>query len=434
MALLPSYRRSDAPRLTLRALLRSRYALLIFLLPFIVFVLWIHPPSRHFLNFGETESQNLLRVVQTQAYHLASQKARPTCHFTQWHQSRYTSLAPREDTAPKNIFLAMNFMNNEDVLPTFFQELPIMLNHLGPERVFVSVFENGSNDKTPDLLHLLDILLTGMNTPHKIVSRGQADIPNKENGARIVVLAAARNAALEPLYSGEAAKLMPGGSFHETMFMNDICHCAVDMLEVLYQKRMQGANQACAVDWGGQVVYDRWIIRTMAGRTFYFFQNLVDYFNGDGPKIIPPVLQEEDATRERFKASLPMQVFSCWNGATIFDAVAFLPPHNIRFRVAHNDFDENGNPKTVTEKASECFLTSVDMWKAGMGKIMIVPRASVAYGHDDYGTYRKDSPPSPSPDPAEEKISWVLKPPAQVMHQDYAVWYEPERWGPWNEA
>ena len=72
---------------------------------------------------------------------------------------------------------------------------------------------------------------------------------------------------------------------------------------------------------------------------------------------------------------LPLQVFSCWNGATVIDAKAFLPPHNIRFRQAHNDLDENGKEKEVTEKGSECFLISVDLWKGDMGKILVVPKA-----------------------------------------------------------
>ena len=95
---------------------------------------------------------------------------------------------------------------------------------------------------------------------------GQSVISYKENGHRIEVLARARNAALEPLYSGEAAKHVPGKTFKDVLFMNDIHFCAVDILEVIYQKRMQGANQACAMDWGGRVVYDRWVIRTMGGR------------------------------------------------------------------------------------------------------------------------------------------------------------------------
>lgn len=114
--------------------------------------------------------------------------------------------------------------------------------------------------------------------------------------------------------------------------------------------------------------------------TFYKWEELVAWYNGPDPppgehRKVPQLLPYDPADRERFEAGLPLQVFSCWNGATVFDAAAFLPPHNIRFRIAKNDFDENGVAKTVTEKASECFLTSVDMWKAGLGKILIVPKA-----------------------------------------------------------
>jgi alpha-1,3-mannosyltransferase len=135
----------------------------------------------------------------------------------------------------------------------------------------------------------------------------------------------------------------------------------------------------------------------------------------------------------------------------VFDARGFLPPHNIRFRIAQNDFDENGIAKTVTEKASECFLPSVDMWKAGMGKIVIIPKAryvsnafymstdwkeligpstlflfSLAYSLEDYEFYRKDGPQQGSRTLSEETVKWVLEPPPQVAFQDRAVWYEPE--------
>ncbi len=112
-------------------------------------------------------------------------------------------------------------------------------------------------------------------------------------------------------------------------------------------------------------------------RTFYNYEALVEWFNGPLPLEgdIPQLLPHDPTDRSRMESLLPLQVFSCWNGATIFDAKAFLPPHNIRFRQARNDLDGNGEEKNVTDKASECFLTSVDLWKEGMGKILIVPKA-----------------------------------------------------------
>jgi hypothetical protein len=69
-------------------------------------------------------------------------------------------------------------------------------------------------------------------------------------------------------------------------------------------------------------------------------------------------------------------VFSCWNGATVFDADVFAAPDGIRFRMSRvKDFDDNGQLQLYSDRVSECFLSSVDMWKHGRGKIMIVPKA-----------------------------------------------------------
>jgi alpha-1,3-mannosyltransferase len=92
---------------------------------------------------------------------------------------------------------------------------------------------------------------------------------------------------------------------------------------------------------------------------------------------VPLALQDDPADRVRFEAGLPLQVFSCWNGATVLDAAAFLPPHGLRFRQSRADADPRlgGAPRNATMQASECFLSSVDLWKMGMGRIGIVPQA-----------------------------------------------------------
>ena len=89
--------------------------------------------------------------LQTSVY-LSTEKQLPACDAIEWHISRYASLK-YSFFSPSPIFLAMNFYNNEEVLPTFFQELPILLEHLGPRQVYVSIYENGSSDRTPELLH-----------------------------------------------------------------------------------------------------------------------------------------------------------------------------------------------------------------------------------------------------------------------------------------
>jgi alpha-1,3-mannosyltransferase len=189
-------------------------------------------------------------------------------------------------------------------------------------------------------------------------------------------------------------------------------------------------------------------------RVFYIWEELHRWMyphdddprQPDGRGILPQLLPFDEADRARFEAQLPIQVFSCWNGATAIDASAFLPPHDLRFRVAKADLDERGRPKEVTEIISECFLSSVDLWKMGKGKIVLAPRArcvlraspalrvlathtrscrSVAYNLHNYDDHRKDQL-RPAYDPQDEIVTFVPNPPARVAFQDNAKWNEPE--------
>ena len=130
---------------------------------------------------------------------------------------------------------------------------------------------------------------------------------------------------------------------------------------------------------------------------------------------LPKPFPYDHHEREQFRNLDPFQVFSCWNGAALIDPRAFfvssldsknsitrrLPGEDgtdsseeevvagslagqrkrvvlrsdsnssfaIRFRTARND------DSPITEKASECFLICVDLWRRGMGKILMVPKA-----------------------------------------------------------
>lgn len=181
----------------------------------------------------------------------------------------------------------------------------------------------------------MDELLDSIGTPHRVITWGRRKQSHKENGHRITVLADARNKVLENLYNGKAARRMLGRKFDEVMFMNDVAYCAVDMMEIIYQKRMQGADQVCGVDWGGwggQVVYDRWVLRAMSGRyasssthqshsylnsfnhrPFYRWEDMVYYVRAPHPEdgsekpfSQPLIYDEED--RKRYLSLLPFGI------------------------------------------------------------------------------------------------------------------------------
>lgn len=120
---------------------RRRYCLVLFLFVFLV---------REFTKRLTPLAESTVSVQQ-KAYNLAP-KRRPTCPWSAWHTLRYSPLS--HTTRRFNTYLAMNLYNNEDVLPTFFQELPIVINHLGSRNIFVSIYENNSEDKTQELLGL----------------------------------------------------------------------------------------------------------------------------------------------------------------------------------------------------------------------------------------------------------------------------------------
>lgn len=98
-------------------------------------------------------------------------------------------------------------------------------------------------------------------------------------------------------------------------------------------------------------------------------------------------------SRVRLQNLLPIQVFSCWNGLTIFDAALFEPPTNLRFR-SKNGLDTH----------SECYLFCSDIWKDKSplnidgtprpgkrgARIQVVPRTSVGYAPGEYEKARQD--------------------------------------------
>ncbi|VDC02619.1 unnamed protein product [Peniophora sp. CBMAI 1063] len=372
--------------------------------------------------------------LQDQLNAKTSMHRRPTCLWTPWQDARY---APLRDTN-RRIVIAMLLHKNSNIISSLAQELPVVLEWLGVHSVFVSVYESGSDDRSKEWLGDLGKILDAMGVQHHIVAFGDSRHENTEGNRRIPVIAAARNAALAPLHAGQVRSAL-GGEPDEMFFINDIFFCASDLLEILLQYRKQGMHQACATDWD-ELVYDRWVLRAISGRPWWRQDQIMEYFGtpNDHPKELPGTLLDEEVDRRRWELHLPLQVFSCWNGATVIDAKVFLPPHSIRFRQSRADWEDEslGIPLNLTSKASESYLSSVDLWKAGFTRIAIIPKASVAYRIHTYDKFRKDGE-SFAPMGDDEVFEWIgnwkESPPEEVVNQDYAYWHVAERLGHWNE-
>lgn len=118
---------------------------------------------------------------------------------------------------------------------------------VGPQNTYLSIYESNSHDSTPHLLTAFSTRLTSLSIAHRITT-AKTDTrhwPHKASAARIAYLAEARNAALEPLASPEAARRMDGwdewmaddegnGRGGRVVFLNDVVfdwHAVVDLLE-----------------------------------------------------------------------------------------------------------------------------------------------------------------------------------------------------------
>lgn len=90
-----------------------------------------------------------LSVIQS-SFVVTSRPTHPSCSSWGPSKEQYASLRKGG-----RIFIAVNLLQNEELMPTLLRELPALLRELGPERFFVSVYENASMDLTVMHLRLL---------------------------------------------------------------------------------------------------------------------------------------------------------------------------------------------------------------------------------------------------------------------------------------
>ncbi len=254
-------------------------------------------------------------------------------------------------------YFAINLYNSFDIIPDLFAALFRVASILGYHNVFVSIYENGSTDQTKALLRIFDALTrsVGMRVTIRTSTRTRGAFNH-----RIEYLAEVRNSAFVPLHELRDSE---GEYFDSIVFMNDILPCVDDLLELIWQSRMNNAGITCAADYmyheemQSPVFYDNWVARDINGTALE---------NAPFEKVFH---HQESALR--WQRHLPVQVQSCWNGIAVLDPAPFYSPPHVRFRMAK-----------ITEgecSASECSLICNDYWEAGYGRIMMVPRVKLAY-------------------------------------------------------
>ena len=140
-------------------------------------------------------------------------------------------------------FFAINLFNSFDVIPDLFATFFRVGAVVGYHNVFVSIYENGSNDQTKALLQIFDALArtVGLRVMISTSMRTRGHFVH-----RIEYLADVRNAAMVPLHELRDSS---NEVFDSIIFMNDILPCVDDLLELIWQSRKQNAGITCAADY-----------------------------------------------------------------------------------------------------------------------------------------------------------------------------------------
>lgn len=267
-------------------------------------------------------------------------------------------------------YIAANLYNSAKVLPAWTKEMKLLVDHIGRQNVFVSIYESNSVDGTQEILRMFQKELDERGIGNHVVLQG--GIRNRwglNSPERISYMADIRNKALEPL---RVLGDQEGKTFAKVLFFNDVFFDWRAIVRLINTKEGD-YDLACALDFDGVGLYDTWVVRDACGRT---------------AKEVWPYFSDSRAVKSLRKGE-PINVASCWNGVAVFDAAWFLadslpkldrsaptptgdylPPLPLRFR---------GSTECTS---SECYLIALDMhfWNTPhRPKIYINPQVNVAY-------------------------------------------------------
>ncbi|KAJ0107851.1 polysaccharide export protein [Diaporthe amygdali] len=294
----------------------------------------------------------------------------------------------------ETFFIVSVHRNTGDILPAWSSAVLALIDHLGPENVYFSALESGSQDDTKDKLTALKARLDARHVPNTVTlgqtvwqqldemwARPAPDAPRQEGWIwnqednvydlrRITYLARERNRAMEPMRELQERQ---GVTFDKVLWLNDVIFDVEDFLTLLHTRGGAYAA-ACSMDYKRPpAYYDTFALRDGEGRKTA--SNYWPWFQG-GP------------SRAAALRSEPVRVASCWNGMVIFDAAPFLssaddgPP--LRFRAIPDALAD------LHLEGSECCLVHADnpLSAAAAGGVWLNPNVRVGYSVPAYNAVR----------------------------------------------
>ncbi|KAI9491020.1 cryptococcal mannosyltransferase 1-domain-containing protein [Zychaea mexicana] len=263
----------------------------------------------------------------------------------------------KEEYRP-SIFIVAALRNSEPILDHWTTQVERLVAWAGPSRTFISVYENGSQDKTKELLGNWQVKLTDAGIQNKIVLDDANSVSSRMNttgkNRRITKLAEIRNLSLEPLHSQSA------GHFDKILYLNDIIFDVQDAIRLL-TTRDGDYDAVCGMDFYGEF-YDMFASREVDGKWVA---------SGDYPYFA------DETSQKLLRASDLVPVYSCWNGIVAFNAKPFAQDQ-VEFRAVAPDEPD------IAAEASECCLIFTDLRALDYTRIFIDPRVKVAYDKFHY--------------------------------------------------
>ncbi|KAK4099725.1 glycosyltransferase family 69 protein [Parathielavia hyrcaniae] len=300
-------------------------------------------------------------------------------HISYYHIAR----AERESRArttvakPTRIFIASLHWNNEEVLRSDWNKGVVDLaRSLGPENVFVSVYESGSWDNSTGALRELDRELEKMGVGTKIVldeethqdliakppqEEGWIDAPayGRKMPRRIPYLSRLRNISLQPLR--ELA--MNGTMFDHVLFLGDVVFSVPDILALLDTNNGH-YGAACSLDFSKPpYFYDTFALRDIQGH--------------EHATLTWPYFRASQS-RKAMVHAWPVPVSSCWNGIVAMPASTFTGIRGLEFRGLADSL------AVAHLEASECCLVHADNPASRTRGVFVNPAVRVGYSRAAY--------------------------------------------------
>lgn len=325
--------------------------------------------------------------------------------------ARYDSLqATTESDGRIQYLFALDLYQATLVLPSLLGSIVQTIRFLGPKRCAVSFVEGRSTDGTYQILTALKDELERLGALFYMSTSDVSPQDGKQD--RMEGLAFLRNLALAPLIM-DKAKYSPDA---QVVFLNDVHLCPHDVLELLYQQKMQHATMTCGMDWshGGAIFYDMYVARSIVGETFW------QIAQDGGWQFTANLFWADRQTRAKYIHHQPFQIYACWNGGAVISARPIMD-RLIHFRRNVQDECYMGEPT----------LFAKDLWRLGLGRIQVVPTVNVGYDNRteearDMRGRVEDTLNMTSGDLQTELVEWQESPPSLVkcmpqFHEPYWV-------------